>query len=289
MQAKRQMKLFYPTPSGRRLQRRAAATRSIASSENPRRASSRALARPRLRRSPPPARARSSLRLERGHGSVAASGATPWAFEIGADPLVAVAALGEPGGPLAGEALVVDVAGALERLERVGLCGLGDAGSLELRPQTPRPSGHAGRAPGRRARRRARPPALSRAASARPRRHALGLDRLLGLFRLGSRRPHLRPQRRPRPSSSRPSPGRRARRSAAAGRRRSGRRRAAPGSAGGSACVTSGCSRRNAVAFCRPWPSRSSSKLKYEPDFWTIFRSSPASSTVPSQEIPCRT
>ena len=49
---------------------------------------------------------------------------------------------------------------------------------------------------------------------------------------------------------------------------------------------TSGCSRRKAVAFWRPWPSRSSSKLKYEPDFWTIFRSSPTSSTVPSQEMP---
>src|SRR5581483_9311327 len=47
---------------------------------------------------------------------------------------------------------------------------------------------------------------------------------------------------------------------------------------------TSGCSRRKAVAFCRPWPSRSSSKLKYEPDFCTIFRSRPTSSTVPSQE-----
>jgi len=50
--------------------------------------------------------------------------------------------------------------------------------------------------------------------------------------------------------------------------------------------VTSGCSRRNAVAFWRPWPSRSSPKLKYEPDFWTIFRSSPTSRTLPSQEIP---
>src|SRR3954453_13623984 len=49
---------------------------------------------------------------------------------------------------------------------------------------------------------------------------------------------------------------------------------------------TSGCSRRKAVAFWRPWPSRSSSKLKYEPDFWTTFRSSAASRTVPSQEIP---
>ena len=51
-------------------------------------------------------------------------------------------------------------------------------------------------------------------------------------------------------------------------------------------CVTSGCSRRNAVAFWRPWPSRSSPKLKYEPDFWTTLRSSAASRTVPSQEIP---
>src|SRR5439155_3740054 len=50
--------------------------------------------------------------------------------------------------------------------------------------------------------------------------------------------------------------------------------------------ATSGCSRRNAVAFCRPCPSRSSSKLKCEPDFWTILRSSAASSTVPSHEMP---
>ena len=42
-------------------------------------------------------------------------------------------------------------------------------------------------------------------------------------------------------------------------------------------CVTSGCSRRNAAALWRPWPSRSSSKLKYEPDFWITFLSTPAS------------
>src|SRR5437588_1038318 len=51
-------------------------------------------------------------------------------------------------------------------------------------------------------------------------------------------------------------------------------------------CVTSGCSRRNAVAFCRPWPSRSSPKLKYEPDFATTLRSIPVSRTVPSHEMP---
>src|SRR5438445_3511243 len=51
-------------------------------------------------------------------------------------------------------------------------------------------------------------------------------------------------------------------------------------------CVTSGCSRRKAVAFWRPWPSRSSPKLKYEPDFVTTFRSIPVSSTVPSHEMP---
>src|SRR5262249_26508032 len=51
-------------------------------------------------------------------------------------------------------------------------------------------------------------------------------------------------------------------------------------------CTTSGCSFRNAAAFWRPWPRRSSPKLKYEPDFETIFRSSPASSTVPSHGIP---
>ena len=39
----------------------------------------------------------------------------------------------------------------------------------------------------------------------------------------------------------------------------------------------------NAVAFWRPWPSRSSPKLKYEPDFWTSFRSSAVSRTVPSR------
>src|SRR5690349_23925859 len=42
-------------------------------------------------------------------------------------------------------------------------------------------------------------------------------------------------------------------------------------------------SRRKAVAFWRPWPSRSSPKLKYEPDFVRIFRSSAESSTVPSR------
>ena len=72
-----------------------------------------------------------------------------------------------------------------------------------------------------------------------------------------------------------------------------GRTRPAPGGASfwidaRIACVTSGCSRRNAVAFWRPWPSRSSPKLKYEPDFWTSFRSSAVSRTVPSQEIPGR-
>src|SRR4051794_27309799 len=51
-------------------------------------------------------------------------------------------------------------------------------------------------------------------------------------------------------------------------------------------CVTSGCSRRNAVALWRPWPSRSSPKLKYEPDFVTTLRSMPTSTTVPSQEKP---
>src|SRR5579862_36252 len=51
-------------------------------------------------------------------------------------------------------------------------------------------------------------------------------------------------------------------------------------------CVTSGCSRRNAVAFCRPWPRRSSPKLKYEPDFVTTLRSRPVSRTVPSHEMP---
>ena len=43
---------------------------------------------------------------------------------------------------------------------------------------------------------------------------------------------------------------------------------------------------RNAVAFCRPWPSRSSPKLKYEPAFWTTFFSSATSRTVPSQGMP---
>src|SRR5205814_1776460 len=51
-------------------------------------------------------------------------------------------------------------------------------------------------------------------------------------------------------------------------------------------CVTSGCSRRKADEFWRPCPSRSSPKLKYEPDFVTTFRSSPESSTVPSHEMP---
>ena len=37
---------------------------------------------------------------------------------------------------------------------------------------------------------------------------------------------------------------------------------------------TSGCSRRNAVALWRPWPSRSSPNEKYEPDFWTTLCSS---------------
>ena len=45
----------------------------------------------------------------------------------------------------------------------------------------------------------------------------------------------------------------------------------APGSRCRIACTTSGCSCRNAVAFWRPCPRRSSPKEKYEPDFWTTF------------------
>lgn len=52
-------------------------------------------------------------------------------------------------------------------------------------------------------------------------------------------------------------------------------------------CTRSGFSERKLVAFWRPWPRRSSPKLKYEPAFWTTFVSSPTSSTVPSQGIPC--
>jgi hypothetical protein len=54
----------------------------------------------------------------------------------------------------------------------------------------------------------------------------------------------------------------------------------------GGLLTMSGFSVRNAVAFWRPWPSRSSPHEKYEPDFVTIFRSRPTSRTVPSHEIP---
>jgi hypothetical protein len=47
-------------------------------------------------------------------------------FEVVADRLVAVAALGERRRPRGREAAVVDVADALERLERVGTCRLFD-------------------------------------------------------------------------------------------------------------------------------------------------------------------
>src|SRR5260370_35589541 len=51
-------------------------------------------------------------------------------------------------------------------------------------------------------------------------------------------------------------------------------------------CVTSGRSLRHAVAFWRPWPRRSSPKLKDEPDFWESYPHSRPSITAPSQETP---
>src|SRR5262249_11755063 len=50
-------------------------------------------------------------------------------------------------------------------------------------------------------------------------------------------------------------------------------------------CV-SGCSRRNAFTRSRPWPRRSSPKLKNEPLLVMILRSRATSMMVPSQEMP---
>jgi hypothetical protein len=62
-------------------------------------------------------------------------GPHPLPFQVGTDPLVAVAAPGELLGSRAREAPVVDVSGLLERLERLRLRLRGDACPFELRAQ----------------------------------------------------------------------------------------------------------------------------------------------------------
>ena len=278
MQAKRQMGLFYPTPSASVVVQRGPQHRSSVSSENPRRAIVRAAREAAAELAAASRSARSASGSSRGDRRRPPSRGHALAFEVGADPLVAVAPGGQLLGPRAREPRVVDVAGTLQRVERV----------VPARPRTRLHASSLARrdsrgviAPGERpngAVDGALAPQATGAAS--PTVGTASPDSLASTTASSAFGTAPRPRPRPPPpSSSRPSPGRPARRPAAAGRRRSGRRLAAPGSAGGSPCVTSGCSRRNAVAFWRPWPRRSSSKLKYEPDFWTTFRSSPASST----------
>src|SRR5215217_7398768 len=50
--------------------------------------------------------------------------------------------------------------------------------------------------------------------------------------------------------------------------------------------ATSVCSMRNCRAFSRPWPSCSPSYVNHAPLFFTISRSTPTSSRLPSLEIP---
>src|SRR6478609_7730007 len=109
MQAKRQMELSYPTPSGAPSATEAAATASRASSENP-----------------------LGLGFQAGHGRVGHLALDPLSLEVGTDPGIAVAAIRQHGRPVPREAGVVDVAGALEHVERSGLRRFGQAGAVEL-------------------------------------------------------------------------------------------------------------------------------------------------------------
>ena len=268
--------------------------------------------------------ASSNRRARSGSGSSAATAAPsaaaarPGALEVGPDRRVAVAAAREQLGAALREPRVVDEPGTIERRERLlarrrSAC---PARASRCSSSRARPV-----ASGQRPRRRARAPAPAKLARELPRRVAVerppdreaGPDDRVGRHtRHGARR---RARRRPGRASARATPVtigsltprpsaaaqrlrrhlrlavRRSRalprrRPAGAARRRSAPGRAPAGSPARICCVTSGCSRRNAVAFWRPWPSRSSPKLKYEPDFVTTFRSMPESSTVPSQEMP---
>src|SRR5262245_37851416 len=76
-----------------------------------------------------------ALGLDRGERCLYRLRGHATSFEIGADPHVAVATFGEPGGSVAGEAAVVDVADTLERLDGLRPCGLGDPCAGKLRPE----------------------------------------------------------------------------------------------------------------------------------------------------------
>ena len=279
MQAKRQMKLSILLLRRGPVQPGA----SSASSEKPSPGQ-----RARRADAPPPSsrppRARPlALRLERGRAPARPPRrATPWRLEVAADPVVAVAALrrgARPGrarsarrrGSRRASSVVERV--VLRRSEipaRSSFARSERGGVVAPRERPDRPVERPAR---RLVRPTPAPQRLDRApasstAPRRPRRSSPAAAAAAAFFFAAD----LLVVRRRRPAAAVP--------------RRPGRRRAAPGSAARIRWSTSGCSRRNAVAFWRPWPSRSSSKLKYEPDFWTTFRSSPASSTVPSQEIP---
>src|SRR5581483_11238460 len=193
------------------------------------------------------------LRLERRERGLHGWRSKPAAFEIAADGGVAVAAGGKRLGARGGGALVVDVARRREALDRLRRLGGVDAGPLQG---------------GRELGRRVVPP-----------RERLRRELERGL---------LRHRQAAGAGSSSASTG-------VASRGSLWVRSRAETICPSAACAwipcricwtTSGCSSRKAVAFWRPWPSRSSPKLKYAPDFWTTFRSTAASRTVPSQEMP---
>ena len=191
---------------------------------------------------PPPSRAasRSARSASGSSAAIAPSGDDALRLEVASDPLVAVPLRREVGRPVARRS-------ARRRRSRRARARRSPASAppRRRRPARASPSSDAAE--------------WSRRASACDR--AVERPHRLALAGHATPRPPPRPRpapaprrppRQPRPSSWRPSPGRPARRAAAAARRRPGRRRAAPGCAGGSLSVTSGCSRRNAVAFRRP-------------------------------------
>src|SRR5215203_7466895 len=198
------------------------------------------------------------LRLERLDRRLRRPAVDPVALEVEPDRGVALAAGGESFRACLREARVVEVAEAREGLERLGSGRCVDADPLEPLLDLVR-----------------RPIAMAE----RPRRE---LDRIRRLRHAL----HRSPQTAAIAASSSTGDT-----SVGAARGRS----LAETICSGPACAwiwcridwtTSGCSLRNALAFWRPWPSRSSPKLKYEPDLVTILRSTPVSRTVPSQEIP---